>query len=313
MKNNKVIVITGPTASGKSGLAIKVAKDFNAEIISVDSRQVYQKMDLGTGKVAIEQIPDLSPKEKKLGRCLSEGVVHYLLDIADPRKTRITMASFKELADQAIDLVFSKNKLPILAGGTMLYLDAIVKGYQAPVSQDKKLRSRLEKQTLKQLLATLKEIDPKTYKEIDKKNKYRLIRAIETMELTGKSFSKAQSMNKPDYTVLKLCLTLPRKELYQIIDQRVDTRVKQGMIKEIKDLHDWGLSWNKMDKFGLEYHYLSQYLQGKLSKTEALEQLKFKTHQFAKKQLTWWRKDPKIININNYSKAKVLIAKFLSS
>jgi len=310
---NKVIVITGPTASGKSDLAIKAAKDFNGEIISVDSRQVYEGMDLGTGKVEVENIPNLSAKEKKLGKCLSEGVEHYLLDIADPRKTRINMASFKKLADQAIDLIFSKGKVPILAGGTMLYLDAIVKGYLPPDSQDKELRSKLENQNLKQLLELLKDIDSKAYQEIDKKNKYRVVRAIETKQLTGKSLDKVQAQIKPDYGVLKLCLTLPREELYQRIDQRVDIRVVQGMIKEVKELHDWGLSWKQMESFGLEYRYLSRYLQDKLSKAEALEQLKFKTHQFAKKQLTWWRKDPDIIYVKDYSKARSIISSFLSS
>jgi len=312
VKNRKVVVITGPTASGKSSLGIKLARRFNGEIISADSRQVYKGMDLGTGKVKIKPLENPTVQEKKLGKCLSGGIPHYLLDIADPRKEQFNMARFQKLAREAIEIILSSGKIPFIVGGTMLYIDALRKGYQPLARPDYKLRDRLKKRTLKGLLAELKDIDPETYKKIDRKNRYRIIRAIEVKKLTGQSFFISQKKTKSDFDFLVLVISRPRKELYQRIDQRIDQRISKGMVKEIRNLHSQGLSWPKMERFGLEYRYLSRYLRGQLAKDAAIEELKYQTHRYARQQLSWWRKDKQVIWIENEEEVEKLIKEFLN-
>jgi len=312
VKSRKVIVVTGPTASGKSSLGIKLAKEFNGEIISADSRQVYRRMDLGTGKVKIEKIAKLNSKERRLGKCFSEGVVHYLLDIADPRKEQFNMVKFQRLAQEAIELIFSQKKTPLIVGGTMLYIDALIKGFQSPGSSDLKLRKQLESKPIKKLLKVLKELDSETYNKIDRENRYRIIRAIETKKLTNKSFFSAQKKMKPDFNSLILVISRPRKELYQSIDQRVGQRIDQGMIREIRELHNWGLGWREMERFGLEYRFLSRYLRNMLSEEKAIERLKYQSHRYARQQLVWWRQNKRAVWIKSFSKAKRLGRDFLA-
>lgn len=312
-KSRRVVVITGPTAAGKSSLGIELAKEFNGEIISADSRQVYQRMDLGTGKVKTTPLKNLNPQEKRLGKCFSDGIVHYLLDVADPRKEQFNMAQFQRLAHQALELIFSSGKTPFLVGGTMLYIDALIKGFKPSAPPDPKLRAQLKEKTIKELLSLLKGLDPKTYEIIDKQNRYRITRAIEVKKLTDKSFFSSQKQIRPDFKPLILVISCPRKELYRRIDQRVDQRIDWGMIKEIQDLHDWGLSWSQMERFGLEYRYLSQYLRGRLSKSQAVEKLKNQTHGYARRQLSWWRQNREAHWIKSLSQARKLTQDFLSS
>ncbi len=312
MKNRKVVVVTGPTASGKSSLGIKLAKEFNGEIISADSRQVYRRMDLGTGKVKREKITKLNFQERRLGKCFSEGVVHYLLDIVDPRKEQFNMVKFQRLAQEAIELIFSQKKTPLIVGGTMLYIDALIKGFQSPGSSDLKLREELESKPIKKLLKALKELDPEIYNKIDRENRYRSIRAIEIKRLTGKSFFTAQQEKKPDFNSLILVISRPRKELYQSIDQRVGQRIDQGMIREIRELHNWGLGWREMERFGLEYRFLSRYLRNMLSKEKAIERLKYQSHRYARQQLVWWRQNKRAVWVKSFSEAKRLVRDFLA-
>jgi len=308
----KVIVIAGPTASGKSDLGIRLAKKYQGEIISVDSRQVYQGMDLGTGKVQTEPVDDASKLERKLGMCLSEGVVHYLLDVVDPREETFNMAKFQKLAYQAINLIFSKNRLPFLVGGTMLYIDAVVKGYNTPGKKDESLRKDLQSKSLKELQQILKKIDKETCKNIDISNKYRLIRAVETKELIGEGFNKAKDRISPEFESLKLVLNpFSRKKLYKRIDERVDIRLEKGMIEEVMQLNKSGLNYESMEKMGLEYRYISRYLRGELDKQKMTDILKNKTHAYARRQLTWWRNDNQAVWIKNFQQAKKQIEEFI--
>lgn len=310
--SRKLVVIAGPTAAGKSDLGIKLAKEYQGEIISADSRQVYIGMDIGTGKVETEPADEASKIEQRLGKCFSQGVVHYLLDVADPKQEFFNMAKFQELAQEAIELIYSKDKLPLVVGGTMLYIDALVKGYSSPGKKDKDLRKELEDKSLAELQEILKSIDAKSYSQIDIDNQYRLIRAIETKKLTNRSFVESKTKKKPDFDSLKLVFNpYQREELYQRIDQRVDLRIEQGMIKEVKKLHQQGLSWQRMEKFGLEYRYISRYLRGQLKKSEMIEILKNKTHAYARRQLSWWRNDDKAIWISDYAQAKKELDKFI--
>ncbi len=312
-KKSKLVVIAGPTASGKSDLGIKLAKKFNGEIISTDSRQVYKGMDLGTGKVETEPVKDIGKLEKRLGKCLSEDVVHYLLDVVEPKEEIFNMAKFQKLANQAIELIFSKGKLPFLVGGTMLYIDAVVKGYSSPGKRDRQLREELQVKDLEELQEMLEDIDPKASKNIDVDNKYRLIRAIETKKLTGKSFVEAKDKQAPGFESLKLVLNpFSRERLYGRIDKRVDIRIDKGMVEEVERLHESGLSYDRMERMGLEYRYISRYLKGELKKQEMIEVLKNKTHGYARRQLTWWRNDDSAIWIKDYDQAKEKIEDFIN-
>lgn len=307
-------MITGPTASGKSSMAIKLAKEYSGEIISADSRQVYKRMNLGTGKIKTEPIENPDKTEQRLGKCLSDGVVHYLLDVVDPRKETFNMAKFQRLAQQAVELILKEGKRPFLVGGTMLYIDAFTKGFLPPAGRDREIRSRLERLDTPKLAAKLKQIDPQASWQIDRANRYRLIRALEVREQTKKSFFDSQKRRLPGFKNLKLVLNpFSRKRLYRMIDERVDQRIEQGMIEEVKDLHRWGLSWQKLEQFGLEYRYISRYLRGQLRKEKMIEILKNKTHGYGRRQLSWWRQDREAVWIKNFAQARAMIDKFLDN
>ena len=285
--------MVGPTASGKSDLAIRLAKKYNGEIISADSRQVYRGMDIGTGKV--------SKKEQELVR-------HHLIDVADPKKV-FNVFAYQQKACQKIKEILAKKKTPFLAGGTGLYLDAVTEGYVFSESQDNGLiRKRLDKLSLNRLLSKLKKADLKVFKKIDRKNRRRVQRALEIYLQTGKI---RKERKKPAYRILTLGLDFPRPDIYARIDKRLDQRLKQGMVKEVRKLHRQGVSWKRLDQFGLEYRYIARYLQGKLNDKEMKEQLKQAIRHFAKRQITWFKRNKKIIWIKNLKEAEKEVKEFL--
>lgn len=284
----KIIVILGQTATGKSDFAVQIAKKIGGEIISADSRQVYKGMDLGTGKIT----------KKEMG-----GIPHHLLDVLSPKKT-FSVSDFKKLADKKIGEIIARGNVPIICGGTGFYIDAVTDGVILPeVEPNKKLRSMLEKKSLEQLLVILKKLDPARAKSIDTKNKVRLIRAIEIAKELGK-VPKVKKIEK--YEVLKIGLSLPDEILKERIRVRLLSRIKSGMLKEIKNLHENGVSWKRMNNLGLEYRYGALYLQGKLSKQEMIEALNTEIWHYAKRQKTWFKRDkdtvwvdPRKSNITN--------------
>lgn len=292
--SNLLIVILGPNASGKTGLAIKLAKKFNGEIISADSRQVYKGMDIGTGKA--------TKSEQKLAK-------HHLIDIIKPSQ-KFDVANYKKLAIKAINKIHKKNKLPFLVGGTGFYIQAVVDNIDFPkVKPNWKLRRKLEKYSINKLFKILKKLDQSRAKTIDKKNPRRLIRAIEI----AKAVQKTKLIKgRPLFDTLILGLTHPRKKLYQLIDQRLEKRLKKGMITEVKKLRRQGLSWHRLYNFGLEYRYISLYLQGKLTKAQMIEQLKNAIHHYAKRQMTWFKRNKRICWIKNQEQAERLIRKFIT-
>ncbi|MDP1538598.1 MAG: tRNA (adenosine(37)-N6)-dimethylallyltransferase MiaA, partial [bacterium] len=243
----KLIVILGPTSSGKSELAVKLAKKlapyrnevsgagFNGvEIISADSRQVYQGMDIGTGKVTKKEM---------------RGIPHYLLDVASPKR-RFTVVQYRKLAIIAINKIFKKGKVPILCGGTGFYIQAVVDGIIIPkVKPDWKLREKLEKKTTKELFNKLKKLDPKRIKTIDKNNRRRLIRALEIVMKTKKPVP-AFKINPLPYPVLMLGIKKEKEELKKLINKRLLRRLKNGMVEEVKKLHKSGVSWKRLEEFG---------------------------------------------------------------
>jgi tRNA dimethylallyltransferase len=309
----KLIVILGPTASGKSETAVKLAKKFNGEIISADSRQVYKGMDIGTGKV--------TKKEMK-------GIPHHLLDVASPKR-RFTVVQYRKLALKAINKIFKKGKIPILCGGTGFYIQAVVDGILIPeIKPDWKLRRELEKKTIEELFNQLKKLDPKRAKTIEKKNKRRLIRALEIIIKTKKSVpslkkkplpypaSKNTSSSSPpslpsEARFLMIGIKKEKEELKKSIKKRFLKWLEQGFLKEVLKLRKLGLSWQKIEEFGLHYRIASQYLQNKITDKELIENSLRELQNYAKRQITWFKRDKRIHWAKNYKEAEKIIKEFL--
>ena len=286
IKLPKIIVIVGPTASGKSALALRLAKlaqgkafkkagILGAEIISADSRQVYRNMDIGTGKV--------TKKEQKI-------VKHHLIDVTSPKK-QFTVNDFKRLGDRAIEEILTKEKTPIIVGGTGFYIDILLGRMQvAQVSPNKKLRAKLEKQSAEQLFKRLQKIDLNYSKIIDRHNKRRLIRALEIVLSTGSPIPKPIISNK--YQVLWLGIN--PKNLEKRIAKRLDHRFAHGMISEVKNLIKNGSGHKRLQSFGLEYKWISLYLQNKISYLEMHENLLRDIIRYSKRQMTWFKRNREI-------------------
>jgi len=297
MRNMKIIVVLGQTATGKSDFAVEIAKQVNGEIISSDSRQVYKGMDLGTGKIT----------KKEMMR-----VPHYLLDVINPSKV-FTVNEFQKKALKEIDAIYKRGKVPIICGGTGFYIDAVVNGTVFPdVPPNKKLRKELYLLDAIALGRYLKKLDPQRFETIDKNNKVRLVRAIEIAKALGKvpalktqsetNSAGAEFVSDTKFEVLKIGLTLPPEILKERIRTRLLSRIKKEMIKEIENLHKNGVTWKRLNSFGLEYRYVSMYLQGKFTKPEMLEKLNTEIWHFAKRQNTWFKRDPNTLWINPLKK-----------
>lgn len=268
----RLIVVCGPTATGKSDYAVALAKKINGEIISTDSRQVYKGLDIGSGKV--------TKKEMK-------GVPHHLLDVANPSRA-FSVAHYKKLVDKAIKDILKKDKTPIMVGGTGFYIDAVVYDQQLPeVPPNKTLRKKLQKLSLAELQKQLQKLDMERYENIDIHNAVRLIRAIEIATALG---SVPKTNRTPKYEVEWIYLDFPDDILKKRIHDRLTKRMKQGMVKEVEQLHDNGLSWKRLEALGLEYRFVAEYLQNKLSKQMMLTQLETAIWQYAKRQRTWFKK-----------------------
>lgn len=291
----KLVVLLGPTASGKSELALKLAKKFKGEIVSADSRQVYSSLDIGTAKP--------SKKEQK-------AVFHHLLDVASPKR-RFSVARYQKLAKKAIEDIQKRNKLPFLVGGSPLYVYAVADGLIFPqVKPNQKLRAKLNLLSVKELFKKLKKLDPKRARTVENKNKRRLIRALEIILATGESVPRLKKKPLP-YPVLFLGIKKSPQELQERIKRRFLSMLKQGFLNEIKDLRKQGLSWKRIEEFGLEYREGSQYLQGKLSKQEMIEKAIKATQDFARRQMTWFKKDQRISWVKNQKETEKLLQKFL--
>ena len=298
MKNIKIIAIVGPTASGKSDLAVKIALKYNGEIISADSRQVYRGLNIGTGKITKREM------------C---GVPHHLLDVANPKK-RFTVSDFKTLADKAIAEIISRGKLPIICGGTGFYIDMLTSGSVLPdVSPNKKLREKLGKKSAAELFEILKKLDPKRAENIDKNNSVRLIRAIEIAQALG-AVPPLVTDAENKYQTLFIGIKIDKEKLKVKILKRLNSRLEQGMVEEAMKLHANGLSWRRMHELGLEYRYLAQLLQGKISKLEFIEKLNTEIWHYARRQIQWFKRNQKIrwFTLTEKAKINVAIKKFLN-
>ncbi len=296
---SKLVVVLGPTASGKSGLGITLAQRFVGEIVSADSRQIYRGLDIGTAKV--------TPEERAL-------IPHHLLDVAEPGEV-YTVAQFQQDAIAAINDILARGHQPFLVGGSPHYIQAVVDNLDIPhIEPQPELRAQLEKRPLPELLAQLEELDPQSASTIDRNNPRRVIRALEVCLISGKPFSQQRKMAEPLYQSLLLGMEWPREVLYQKIDARLDERMQQGMVQEVQTLLDEGVSHERLEALGLEYRYISRFLKGEFKgEDEMVQRLKYAIHDFTRRQLTWFRKDERIIwtEGGDWERAEEVVREFL--
>ena len=271
----KILVIVGPTAVGKSALAVRLAKKIGGEIISADSRQVYRGLNIGTGKITKKEMA---------------GVPHHLLDVTDPKK-QFSVADFVRLGSEKIAAIFSRNHIPIICGGTGFYISALLGEIKLPPAPPNlKLRQKLEKKSAVELFAILEKLNPARAAKIDRRNPRRLIRAIEIASEPSDT-PCPHPVDTACLQVLKIGLTIPPDKLKEKIRARLLARLRQGMIAETKKSHRQGLSWKRMEELGLEYRYLAKYLKNKMSKNEMIEKLNTEIWRYAKRQMTWFKRD----------------------
>ena len=282
----KVVVICGPTASGKTALSIELAKKINGEIISCDSMQIYKDMNVGTAKPTKEEM---------------QGIKHYLVDYVLPTK-RYSVADYKRDAEKSIKEILKKGKVPIIVGGTGLYVDSLIYNIEYPeIKFDEQYRKKLEKEVeekgLENLYKEAKKIDPIAVEKISKTDKKRLLRILEIYHATGKTKTEQEIIsrrNEPKYDYKVYALLLDREKLYDRINLRVDLMIKQGLIEEVKSILE------KYNTFptamqGLGYKEVVQYLNGELTKEEMIEKVKQETRRYAKRQMTWFRKNKQTV------------------
>jgi tRNA dimethylallyltransferase len=279
-----VIAIVGPTAVGKSKLAFSLAQTLNSEIVSADSRQVYRYMDIGTAKPGLEE------------RAL---IPHHLIDIVNPDET-FSLALYQPLAYKAIEDILRRDRLPLLVGGSGLYVWSVLEGWHIPqVPPDYDFRRQMEEKAAREgtdsLYRQLERVDPVAARQIDPHNLRRVIRALEVCEATHTPFSQLQGREPPPFNTLILGLTTHREELYKRIDYRVDNMIKQGLVEEVKALVDKGYGFELPSMSSVGYKQIGQFLQGKIDLAAAIQQIKFETHRFARHQYAWFSlDDPRI-------------------
>lgn len=302
----KLVVLVGPTASGKTMWSIRLAKKFNGEVVSADSRQIYKQMDVGTAK---------EPGEwKRYGLKTAyyvQGIAHHIIDFLNPGK-QYSVAAFRDKAIKHIKAIHASEKLPMLVGGTGLYVSAVVDNLRFPqVAPNNKLRRSLSEKTLDELMRLLTQLDPQTAKEIDAKNKRRVIRALEVCIFTGQPMSEQQGKGEQLFDVLQIGVLVPREELYERINARVDQMMEQGLLKEVEVLVKQRYGWNLSSMNGIGYRQFRPYFEGKESLEQVVDALKRDTRKYARRQLTWFKRDERINWCGTYEEAEQLVEEFL--
>ena len=297
MDKPKVIVICGPTASGKTSLSIELAKKINGEIISSDSMQIYKDMDIGTAKPTVEEM---------------QGIPHHLIGCVEPDK-RYSVAEFKKDAEKAIEEILKKGKTPIVVGGTGLYVDSLIYGIEyQDIELDEKYRQELEDRVanegLEKIYEEAQKIDPQAMGKISPNDKKRILRVLEIYKATGKNKTQQEIESRKNgvkYAYKVFAINWDREILYQRINKRVDMMIRQGLIEEVKVL------LKKYDEFptamqGLGYKEVVEYLEGQTSKEEMIEKIKMETRRYAKRQITWFKKNKQTIWIGANDLQKIL-------
>lgn len=304
---DKLLILGGPTAVGKTAISIELAKKLNGEIISADSMQIYKYMDIGSAKVTKEEM---------------NGIKHYLIDVVHP-KDEFSVSDFKEQTEKAIKEIQSKGKLPIIAGGTGLYIDSIICNLSfTECAKDEIYREELwniaEEKGNEFLHSMLKDIDEESYNSIHFNNRKRVIRALEVHKTTGKSFSSFKATEKEElydvpFDVSYYVLTMDREKLYNRINKRVDIMIENGLIEEVQTLKDMGLNKDMQSMKGIGYKEILSYLDEDLTLDEAVNIIKQGSRNYAKRQLTWFRKDPRVnfINKDNFLNEENIVNKIV--
>jgi len=346
----------GPTASGKSGVAIELAKKFGGEIISADSRQIYKGLDIGSGKVKrdafedkiqdtrynnqtnfnIQKTKSKIQNTKKTKAFYSEGVIHHLIDVAKPGED-FNVSHFKKLTEEKIQEILSRKKVPIICGGTAFWIDTLTKNSDIPeVVPNEKLRAKLALKSTEQLFTQLKKLDPIRASNIDSQNKVRLIRAIEICKAIGKVPEKQTTLCHPElaylsgrqvsgsreipkqvrhdnekYNFLEIGIEVPREILNAKIKKRLEECFEEGMLEEVANLHKKGVSWKWLERIGLEYRWLSLFLRQKVSESQMHEKLYFAIIHYAKRQMTWLKRNSQIKWHSDYKKIEKEVQAFL--
>lgn len=299
MSKPKVITVVGPTAAGKTGLAIKLTKQFDGEVISADSRQVYRGLDIGTAKVTEDEM---------------QGVPHHLIDIVDV-DTVYTANDFLRDADAAVANITERGKLPIIAGGTFFYVELLRRRMQpAPVPPDYTLRQELETKSTDELFTRLENKDPERAATIDPYNRRRLVRALEIVESLG-AVPPARTNSPCPYDILTLGITRPKEELRERFAARATVWLAQGLLNEVRGLLDQGISTARLQEFGFEYTLANELLEKSINEDTFIEKFVQKNWQYAKRQLTWLKRDPEIIWLdpNNANDATQHVTKFINA
>ena len=286
MEKPMVIVIEGPTASGKTNLSIQLAKKIGGEIVCADSMQIYKEMDIGTAKVTKQEM---------------QGIEHYVMDFVNPNE-RFSVADYKREAKKAISQIIEKGKIPIVVGGTGLYIDALIYEIDYPEQEvDLTYRKQLEQEAqtkgLEELYKKAEEIDAQATHKISKTDQKRILRILEMYHTTGKTKTQLEAesrKNPPEYDYKVFALTWERQTLYERIEKRVDQMIKQGLVQEVENI------WKKYSCFptamqALGYKEVVEYLENKITKEEMIEKIKGQTRKYAKRQLTWFRKNKDVV------------------
>lgn len=304
--DSPLVVLTGPTAVGKSALALALASHYNGDIISADSRTIYQGLDIATAKA--------SPAER-------QRVPHYLLDVVKPDE-EFNLPDFLEQAQAAIANSQAQGKLPFLVGGTVQYINALVEGWQVPrIAPNRELREKLEREATERgseaLYADLQKLDPTAAEHINPLNVRRIVRALEVYHSTGQLFSQAQGRQAPPYRILKIGLTLEREALYRRADERIEKMFEAGLVREVEGLLAAGYSPLLPAMSSVGYQQVILYLKGEISLEEAKNRMRFATHRYIRQQYTWFRRDPDLkwldaASPNLYREAASLLDQFLN-
>lgn len=283
--NNKIIAVAGPTASGKTALSVKIAKELGGEVVSCDSMQIYKGMDIGTAKPSLEE------------RC---GVPHHMIDIISPDE-KYNVVSYKRDAEAAIDNILKRGKVPVLAGGTGLYMDSVLSNTAfSENSSFSKARERLEKlleeKGREYIFEMLEKIDPEAAEKIHPNNTRRVIRALEIYETTGKTLTQAniESKRPEKYESLVIGLMWDRETLYERINERVDLMMAEGLLKEVETLRKMGMKAEYTSMQAIGYKELFEYFEGNCTLEEAKEKIKQESRRYAKRQMTWLKRNKKI-------------------
>lgn len=288
----ELLIISGPTAVGKTDISIKLAKKLNGEIISSDSMQIYKYMDIGSAKITKDEM---------------QGIPHYLIDVVNPEES-FNVAKFKELSEKVIEDIAYRGKLPMMVGGTGLYINSLIYNYEfTDADKDEEYRQYLcdlaSQKGKEYVHSLLKEIDSQSYEKLYPNDLKRVVRALEVYKITGKTISEYKKENEKilydiPYNIYYFVLNMDREVLYERINKRVDIMINNGLIEEVKKLKDMGYTEEMQSMKGIGYKEILYYLNGKISLEEAIYLIKKGSRNYAKRQLTWFRKDKRAIWIN---------------